>query len=120
MFRCRARKRDDQGPVTEEVIQQDGLPNAGFGRSPGESAAGIPALSLMPPGDRVLTVEMTTSPLSPAIGDGLGAEGRVVRIGRNICIVSAEIYTELADGPVVRHVATMSGTVIRAPTIRRG
>lgn len=108
-----------KAPVTREVSQQDGFPHAGFGWSLGDSAAGFSALSLMAPGERVLTVEMKTNLLSPATGDILVAEGRVIRFGRNICTVSAEIHTEIADGPVFKHVATMLGTMIRVPANRR-
>ena len=90
-----------KAPVTKEVCQQDGFPHAGFGWSLGDSAAGFSALSLMAPGERVLTVEMKTNLLSPATGDFLVAEGRVIRFGRNICTVSAEIYTEIEDRPAV-------------------
>ncbi len=109
-----------KAPVSREVCQQDGFPHAGFGWSLGDSAAGFSALSLMAPGERVLTVEMKTNLLSPATGDVLVAEGRVIRFGRKICTVSAEIYTEIEDAPATRHVATMLGTMIRMPSIHRG
>ncbi len=107
-------------PVAEMVSQQDGFPHAGFGWSLGDSAAGFSALSLMAPGERVLTIEMKTNLLSPATGDVLVAEGRVIRFGRRVCTVAAEIYTELADGPEIKHVATMLGTMIRMPPGDRG
>ncbi|MCY3874021.1 MAG: PaaI family thioesterase [Rhodobacteraceae bacterium] len=109
-----------KAPVGKKVSQQDGFPHAGFGWSLGDSAAGFSALSLMAPGERVLTIEMKTNLLSPATGDVLVAEGRVIRFGRRVCTVAAEIYTELADDPDIKHVATMLGTMIRVPPEDRG
>ena len=60
------------------------------------------------PGDEVLTVEMKINLLAPAGGARLVAEGRVVRNGRRLLVVAAEVFAE--DGPTRRHVATMLGT----------
>lgn len=100
-------------PVGDGVLQQDGFPHAGFGWSLGDSAAGFAALSLMAERERVLTVEMKINLLAPAAGDCLIAEGRVLRFGRTICVVTADLYAERQGQSGCKHVATMLGSMTR-------
>ena len=97
-------------PIRAEVSQQNGFAHAAVAFALGDSAAGYAALSLMEPGDDVLTVEMKINLMAPARGDRLRATGRVVRAGRRIAVVTAEIWAE-ADGEA-RQVALMQGTMI--------
>ncbi|MCY3877936.1 MAG: PaaI family thioesterase [Rhodobacteraceae bacterium] len=99
-------------PTGPEVSQQDGFPHAGFGWSLGDSAAGFAALSLMAAGERVLTVEMKTNLLAPAVGQRVIARGRVLRFGRSLCVVQSDLFSEAPDGE--KHVAVMLGTMIRS------
>ena len=46
----------------------------------------------------------------PAVGDRLVAEGRVLRAGRRIVVVAADVFAEGSSGR--RHVATMLGTMV--------
>jgi uncharacterized protein (TIGR00369 family) len=101
-------------PIRPETGQQHGYAHAGLGWTIGDSAAGYAALSLMPPGGEVLTVEMKINLLAPAAGARLVAEGRVVRAGRRLTVVASEVWAEAADG-ARRHVATMLGTMIPLP-----
>ena len=61
------------------ALQQHGAGHAGLAFSLGDSAAGYAALSVMAAGSEVMTVEMKINLLSPALGDRLVAEGRVLR-----------------------------------------
>jgi uncharacterized protein (TIGR00369 family) len=97
--------------VRPETAQQHGYAHAGLGWTIGDSAAGYSALSLLPKGWEVLTVEMKVNLLAPAAGVRLVAEGRVVRAGRRLMVVGSEVHAEAADG-ARRHVATMLGTMI--------
>ena len=45
-----------------------------------------------------------------AVGDRLVAEGRVLRAGRRIVVVAADVFAEGSSGR--RHVATMLGTMV--------
>lgn len=99
-----------EAPIGEAVSQQDGFAHAGLGWTLGDSAAGYAALSLMPHGARVLTVEMKTNLLRPATGLRLLAKGRVLRPGRRLSTVVADVWAEGAAGEI--HVATMLGTMI--------
>ena len=91
-------------------LQQHGAGHAGLAFSIGDSAAGYAALSLMPEGAEVMTVEMKINLMSPAVGDRLVAEGRVIRPGRRIMVVAADVWAETAEGR--KHVAMLQGTMI--------
>jgi uncharacterized protein (TIGR00369 family) len=97
-------------PIRPETSQQHGFAHAGLAWSLGDSAAGYAGLSLLGPGEEVLTVEMKINLLAPAQGERLVAEGRVLRPGRQLLVVASEVFAE--DGADRRHVATMLGTMI--------
>ena len=103
-------------PVRPETAQQQGFAHAGLGWTIGDSAAGYAALSLLPKGWDVLTVEMKTNLLAPGAGVRLVSEGRVIRPGKRLFVVAAEVHAEAADG-TRRHVATMLGTMIPLPRV---
>jgi uncharacterized protein (TIGR00369 family) len=96
-------------PIRPETSQQHGFAHAGLTWTLGDSAAGYSALSLLGPGEEVLTTEMKINLLAPARGSRLVAEGRVIRSGRRLLVVGAEIWAE--DAGRRRHVATMLGTM---------
>jgi acyl-coenzyme A thioesterase PaaI-like protein len=75
-----------------------------------DSCCGYAALSLMPPGAGVLTVEFKTNLLAPARGDVLVARGKVVRAGRSITVCTADAVM-LTDGAETA-VATMLATIM--------
>lgn len=89
--------------------QQQGFAHAGLTFALGDSAAGYAALSLMPPEAEVMTVEMKINLLAPAAGR-LVAEGRVLKPGRRLVIVAADVWAE--EGATRRHVAALQGTMI--------
>ncbi|WP_134726213.1 PaaI family thioesterase [Paracoccus luteus] len=97
-------------PVAAHLLQQQGSAHAGLAFAIGDSAAGYSALSVLPTGAEVVTVEMKINLLSPAVGDRLVAEGRVIRPGRRIVVVGAEVWAE--TGTARKHVATMLGTMV--------
>ena len=97
-------------PILPTSLQQQGAGHAGLAFSIGDSAAGYSALSLMPDEAEVMTVEMKINLMSPAVGDRLVAEGRVIRPGRRIMVVAADVWAE-TDG-ARKHVAMLQGTMI--------
>ncbi len=100
-------------PLRPELSQQHGYAHAGAAWSIADSAAGYAAMSLMAPGDGVLTVEMKINLLAPAAGDRLRAVGRVERSGRRLTVVKADVFAEEADKST--HVATTLGTMMTMP-----
>ena len=97
-------------PILPTSLQQQGAGHAGLAFSIGDSAAGYSALTMMPDGAEVMTVEMKINLMTPAIGDRLVAEGRVVRAGRRIVVVAADVFAEVNGAR--KHVAMMQGTMI--------
>jgi uncharacterized protein (TIGR00369 family) len=99
-------------PIRPEVGQQHGFAHAALAFALGDSAAGYAALSLMPEGAEVLTVEMKINLLAPAAGERLVATGEVVRAGRRLSVVKAEVVA--VSGGAARPVALLQGTMIPA------
>ena len=100
-------------PIGPAITQQHGYAHAAASFALGDSAAGYAALSLMPPGAEVLTVEMKINLIAPATGLRLVALGEVVRHGRRLTVVRATVMAEDADGHR-RDTALLQGTMIPA------
>jgi uncharacterized protein (TIGR00369 family) len=99
-----------EAPILPGSRQQHGYAHAGLTFSIGDSAAGYAALGLMPEGAEVLTTEITIHLLAPARGDRLIARGRVIKPGRRLVIVQADVHAE-EDGRET-HVALLTGTMM--------
>ncbi len=99
-----------RAPILPGSRQQHGVAHAGLTFSIGDSAAGYAALTTMAEGFEVLTTEMKINLLAPADGDVLIARGRVIKPGRRLVIVQADVYAQKAGAEV--HVALLTGTMI--------
>ena len=97
-------------PITADVLQQQGAAHAGLTFALGDSAAGYAALSMVPGEAEVMTAEMRIHLLRPASGDRLVAEGRVVKPGRRLFVVAADVFAE--TGSKRAHVAMLTGTMV--------
>ncbi len=86
-------------PVSRHLSQQHGFVHAGAVSSIADSAAGYAALSLMPEGAGVLTVEFKINLLAPASGETLLAKGRVVKAGRTLTLAMAEVFCVTGGAP---------------------
>ena len=98
-------------PYREELTQQHGFVHAGIIAAVVDSACGYAALSLMPPGVGVLTIEYKVNLLNPAAGMRFVARGQVVKPGRTIMICTGEAVAERADG-TRQTIALMQGTMM--------
>jgi uncharacterized protein (TIGR00369 family) len=98
-------------PFREELTQQHGFIHAGIITAIADSACGYAALSLMPPGVGVLTVEFKVNLLNPAAGVRFVARGQVVKPGRTIMVCTGEVTAERDDGAVAT-VALMQATMM--------
>ena len=78
-------------PVSAHVSQQDGYVHGGVVASIADSAAGFSALSLMPSGSSVLTIEFKINFLAPAAGEVIVAQGRVIKPGRTVFVCAADV-----------------------------
>ena len=97
-------------PVRDALVQQHGFLHAGALATVADSACGYAALSLMPAGAAVLSVEFKINLLAPAAGDRVLARGRVIRAGRTVTVCWGEVTAY--DGANERLVATMVGTMM--------
>lgn len=99
-----------RAPIAPHLQQQHGAAHAALSFALGDTAAGYAALSLMPEDSEVMTVEIKINLLSPAVGDALEAVGTVVRAGRRLSVVSAEVFA--LNGAGRKPVAVLQGTMI--------
>ena len=99
--------------IGDHIRQQHGYAHAGLTFSIGDSAAGYAALSMLPPEMDVVTSEIKINLLAPARGDRLVATGRVVKPGRRLCVVTAEVHAE-TDG-AAKLIAILEGTIVPVP-----
>ena len=102
-----------EAPLLPSTLQQQGYVHAGLTFSIGDSSAGYSALTLLPEDQEVITAEIKINPLAPADGEMLRAEGRVVKQGKRLVVVTSEIYA-LKDGEK-KLIAIMQGTMIPVP-----
>lgn len=79
---------DHRGGLT----QQDGYFHGGVICTIGDSAAGYAAMTLSPPGGRVLTVEYKFNFMAPGDGERLVARGRVIRAGRTLAVCESDVF----------------------------
>ena len=100
-------------PLLPSMLQQQGYAHAGLTFSIGDSAAGYSALTLMPENQEVMTVEIKINLLAPADGELLRAEGKVVKNGKRLVIVTSEIYA--LKNRKKKLIALMQGTMIPVP-----
>ncbi|MGB3244810.1 MAG: PaaI family thioesterase [Sulfitobacter sp.] len=100
-------------PILPGTRQQQGFGHAGLTFSLGDSAAGYAALTLLPLDSEVVTAEIKINLIAPAIGDRLIATGRVIKPGRRLCVVTAEVHAE-KDG-IQTLIAILQGTMVPVP-----
>ena len=97
-------------PVLATSLQQHGVAHAALTFAIGDSAAGYTALSVLAPGFEVMTAEMKINLLAPGKGERLRATGRVIKSGRRLIVVAAEVHA-LEDGQETL-IAVLQGTMI--------
>jgi uncharacterized protein (TIGR00369 family) len=98
-------------PIDPRFTQQHGFLHAGAVTTLLDNAAGFAALSLMPEGSDVLSVEFKVNLLAPTAGTRVEAVGEVLRAGRTLSTVRADLFA--IAGEVRTHTATFLGTMIR-------
>ena len=97
-------------PFRDDLTQQHGFLHAGVVTAIVDSACGYAALTLMPAGVGVLTVDFKVNLLNPAQGVRFVARGAVVKPGRTIMVCTGEVTAEREDGqtrPIALMLATM-------------
>ena len=97
-------------PILPGSRQQHGVAHAALSFAIGDRAAGYAALTLMPEDSEVMTAEMKINLLAPGAGDYLRATGKVIKPGRRLVIVTAEVHA--ITGPEEKLVALLQGTMV--------
>lgn len=91
---------DDIGPgtaalslkVRKQLTQNHGVVHGGAIASLIDTATAFAIISLLEPAEKVTTVDLTISFLSPVTAGRLKASAKVVRAGRRLFVVSAEVF----------------------------
>ena len=97
-------------PYRADLAQQHGYLHAGIVTTIADSACGYAAYSLMPPDSEVLSVEFKVNMLRPAKGETFSAVAEVVKSGKTLSVVRADVFGVNEDRRDL--VATMLGTMI--------
>jgi uncharacterized protein (TIGR00369 family) len=97
-------------PFRSDLTQQHGYLHAGVVATIADSACGYAAYSLMPADASVLTVEYKINLLAPAVGDRFIARATVIRPGRTLTVVEADVFASVQGEE--RRTATMLATII--------
>ncbi|TDE39703.1 PaaI family thioesterase [Antarcticimicrobium sediminis] len=100
-------------PILPGSRQQHGVAHAALSFALGDTAAGYSALSVMPEDTEVMTAEIKINLLAPGRGERLRATGRVIKPGRRLVVVSAEVHA--IDGDTETLVAVLTGTMVPVP-----
>jgi len=98
-------------PYRADLLQQNGYLHAGIITTIADSACGYAAFTLMPAGSNVLSVEFKLNLLRPAQGEMFVARAEVIKAGRMLTVVRADVFAMSANDER-RLVATMQGTMI--------
>ncbi|HKS09227.1 MAG TPA: PaaI family thioesterase [Pyrinomonadaceae bacterium] len=99
-------------PYRTDLTQQHGYVHAGIITTIADSACGYAAYTLMPPGSDVLAVEFKVNLLRPAKGETFVARAEVVKSGRTLTVVRADVHA-WSNGDKRELVAIMQGTMMR-------
>jgi uncharacterized protein (TIGR00369 family) len=94
-----------------DLTQQHGYVHAGIITTIADSACGYAAYTLMPPNSDVLAVEFKVNLMRPAKGDTFVARAEVVKSGRTLTVVRADVHAITGDQREL--VAIMQGTMMR-------
>jgi len=104
-------------PYRAELTQQNGYLHAGIVTTIADSACGYAAYSLMPAGSEVLSVEFKVNLLRPAKGDEFLARAEVIKPGKTLTVVKADVFGVSGAAGDQTLVASMLGTMF---CIRKG
>src|SRR5215510_11458349 len=79
-------------PYRADLAQQHGYLHAGIVTTIADTACGYAAYSLMPPNSEVLSVEFKVNLLRPAKGETFSVVAEVVKSGKTLTVVRADVF----------------------------
>lgn len=94
--------------VGTEHTQRERFVHGGMLATLADSSSGLAALTLLEEHDNALTVEFKLNFLRPAVGERVVGRGRVIRAGRRISVMEADIFavTGGVETPVAKALVT--------------
>lgn len=98
-------------PFRDDLVQQHGFLHAGVVTTVVDTACGYAALTQMPEGAEVVTVEFKVNFMAPAVGDLFVAKGSVVRAGKTLTVTQGDVYAITNNAKKQKHIATMQATM---------
>jgi uncharacterized protein (TIGR00369 family) len=98
-------------PFRSDLTQHHGFMAAAVLTAVIDVACGYAAMTLMPAGSSVLTIEYKANFLAPARGERMVARGRVIRPGRTVTVCAGDVVA--VDGQTETPVATLLATMMR-------
>lgn len=98
-------------PFRADLTQQHGYLHAGVVTTIADTACGYAALTLMPEGSDVVSVEFKINLLRPAVGEAFVARASVLRAGRSVTVTRADVFS--LSGATRILVAAMQATMMR-------
>lgn len=99
--------------LKDHHLQQDGFVHAGVIATMADHTAGYAAYSVIPKGQRILTIEYKINYLQPATGGSLECKAWLLRPGKQVLITEAEVYA--IDGTSRKLVAKAMHTMASVP-----
>lgn len=102
----------------DDLTQHHGLFHAGVLTTLADNTCGFAAMSLLPEGGEVLSVEFKTSFLRPGAGLAAIARGEVLKPGRTLSFCRADVHVRGPDGREAL-TATMLATMMAAAPAAR-
>ena len=91
----------------EELTQQQGLLHGGVVTTIADVTCGYTALTVIPEGQEVLTVEFKINLLRPVLAEKIVATGSVIKTGKTLVITEAEVRDAVTDKLIAKMLATM-------------
>ncbi len=98
-------------PMRADLAQQHGFGHGGMIATVLDAASGYAAMTTMPPGHEVLSVEFKVNFLNPAVAERFVAIGRVVKSGRTLVVTQGEVRGTSSGGDR-KTIAVMQGTMV--------
>ncbi len=97
-------------PILPGARQQHGYAHAGLTFALGDAAAGYAALTHLPEDQEVMTAEVKINLLAPGKGEQLRATGTVLKPGRRLVVVTAQVHALEAGKETL--IAQLQGTMV--------
>ncbi|MBY0506805.1 MAG: PaaI family thioesterase [Bryobacteraceae bacterium] len=99
-------------PFSAAVTQQNGFFHGGVVGAVADTAGGYAALTALPAGCDVLTMEYKINFLRPAAGERIIADARVLRAGQSVVVTRVDVHVEQSGQR--RHCAALQQSVMRS------